>query len=116
MHVCICGLLWCCSGKKLTCQCRRYRGCERHGFNPLVEKIAWSRKKQPILVLLPGKFHGQRSLAGYSPGGHRESDTTEQLTTYTYTHTCIYIYITHYVTFIHYVYFLLPINKKLTKC
>ena len=29
-------------------------------------------------VFLPGKFHGQRILAGYSPGGHKESDTTEQ--------------------------------------
>ena len=26
---------------------------------------------------LPGKFYGQRSLAGYSPWGHKESDTTE---------------------------------------
>ena len=31
-------------------------------------------------VFLPGEFHGQRSLAGYSPWDHRESDTTEQLT------------------------------------
>ena len=31
-----------------------------------------------IPVLLPGKFHGQRSLVGYSPWGHKESDTTEQ--------------------------------------
>ena len=30
----------------------------------------------PTLVFLPGKSHGQRSLAGYSPWGHRESDTT----------------------------------------
>ena len=30
-------------------------------------------------VLLPGKFHGQRSLVGYSPWGHEESDTTERL-------------------------------------
>ena len=31
-------------------------------------------------VLLPGKFHGQKSLAGYSPWGHKESDTTQRLT------------------------------------
>ena len=31
-------------------------------------------------VFLPGEFHGQRSLVGYSPWGHKESDTTEQLT------------------------------------
>ena len=33
-----------------------------------------------ISVLLPGEFHGQRSLADYSPWGHRESDATESLT------------------------------------
>ena len=31
-----------------------------------------------LQYFLPGKFHGQRSLAGYSPWGHNESDTTEQ--------------------------------------
>ena len=30
-------------------------------------------------VFLPGESHGQRNLAGYSPGGHKESDTTERL-------------------------------------
>ena len=30
-------------------------------------------------VFLPGKFQGQRSLAGHSPKGHKESDTTEKL-------------------------------------
>ena len=43
----------------------------RHGFEPWVEKIAWRRKWQPTPVFLPGKSHGQRSLAGYSPWGHR---------------------------------------------
>ena len=32
-------------------------------------------------VFLPGKAHGQRSLAGYSLWGHKELDTTEQLST-----------------------------------
>ena len=36
---------------------------------------------QPTLVLLPGKSHGQRILAGYSPWGRKESDMTEQLST-----------------------------------
>ena len=36
-------------------------------FNPWARKITWSRKQQPTPVFLPGKFHGQRSLAGYSP-------------------------------------------------
>ena len=31
----------------------------------------------PTPVLLPGKYHGQRSMVGYSPWGHKESDTTE---------------------------------------
>jgi len=55
------GLLWWLSGKELTYSCRR---C---GFNPWVRKIPWRRKWQPTPVLLPGKSHGQRSLAGYSP-------------------------------------------------
>ena len=33
-------------------------------------------------IFLPGKFHGQRSLADYSPWGRKESDTTEQLSTH----------------------------------
>ena len=32
------------------------------------------RKWQPTPVFVPGEFHGQRSLAGYSPWGHKESD------------------------------------------
>ena len=43
----------------------------------LVKKIPWRRKWQPIPVFLPGKSHGHRSLAGYSPSGHKESDMTE---------------------------------------
>ena len=39
----------------------------------------WRRKWQPTPVLLPRKFHGWRSLVGYSPWGCKESDTTEQL-------------------------------------
>ena len=37
------------------------------GFGPWVRKIPWSRKGQPTPVFLPGKFHGQRRLVGYSP-------------------------------------------------
>ena len=39
----------------------------------------WRRKWQPIPVSLPGKSHGQRSLAGYCPCGCKESDITEPL-------------------------------------
>ena len=37
---------------------------------------AWSREWQPTPVFLPKEFHRQRSLAGYSPWGHKEADTT----------------------------------------
>ena len=60
-------------GKESTCQCRR---CE---FNPWVRKIPWRRKWQPTPVFLPGEFHGQRSLVGYSLWGHKESDIADQL-------------------------------------
>ena len=39
-----------------------------------------SRKWPPTPVFLPGESHGQRSLEGYSPWGHKESDITERLT------------------------------------
>ena len=48
----------------------------RPRFDPQVRKIPW-RKWQLTPVLLPRKFHGWRSLVGYSPWGHKESNTTE---------------------------------------
>ena len=50
-------------------------------FNPWVRKIPWRRAWQHTSVFLSGKFHEQRSLAGYSPWSHKESDTTERLST-----------------------------------
>ena len=47
------------------------------GSQSLGWKDPWSRKWQPTPVFLPGKSHGQRSLAGDSPQGHKESDTAE---------------------------------------
>ena len=47
------------------------------GFDPWVGKRVWTREWQPTPVFLPGEFHGQRSLAGYSPYGHKESDMTK---------------------------------------
>ena len=64
------------SGKESTCLCRRPK---RSGFDPWVGKIPWSRKWQPTPLFLPGTFHGQRSLAGCSVWGHRESDMTEHI-------------------------------------
>ena len=54
--------------------------CGRPGFNPWVGNTPWRREWQPTPVFLPGKSHGQRSLVGCSPRGHKELDTTEQLT------------------------------------
>ena len=42
----------------------------------LVGKIPWRREWLPTPVFLPGEFHGHRSLAGYSPWGHKESGWT----------------------------------------
>ena len=44
-----------------------------------LKKCIWRRKWQPTPVFLPGESHGRRSLVGYSPRGHKESDTTETL-------------------------------------
>ena len=41
--------------------------------------INWRRKWQPTPVILPGKPHGQKSLAGYSPWGCNELDMTEHV-------------------------------------
>ena len=56
------------SGKEPTCQCRRFN---RPGFSPWVGKIPWKRSWQPSPIFLPGESHGQRSLVGYNPSGHR---------------------------------------------
>ena len=61
-------------------------------FDPWVRKMPWRRKRQRISVFLPGKFHGQRSLVGYSPRGGKESDTTEQLSTNIHGWHTVYIY------------------------
>ena len=45
----------------------------------LAQEDPWRRTWQPVPVFSPGGSHAQRSLAGYSPPGRRESDTTEAL-------------------------------------
>ena len=59
------------NGKEPTCQCRRRRS------HPWVGKIPWRRAWQPTAVFLPGESHGEKSLAGYNPQGHKELDITE---------------------------------------
>jgi len=54
--------------KNPPCQCRRHKGCR---FDSWVGKIPWKRAWQPTPVFLPGKSHGQRSLAGNNPLGRR---------------------------------------------
>ena len=50
-----------------------------------VPSLGWEdplkKEMAPTLVFFPGKFRGQRRLAGYSPRGHKESDMTERLST-----------------------------------
>ena len=58
--------------------------CRRLGFDPWVGKIPWRREWQLTPAFLLRDFHGQRSLAGYSPWDCKELDTTEWLT---YIHT-----------------------------
>ena len=65
---------------KLGAQQRTHLNCRRPRFNPWVRKIPWRREWQPTPIFLPGDLHGQRSLVGYSPQGHNELDTTDQLT------------------------------------
>ena len=64
--------------KQSSCLRRRCR------FDPWGEKIPWRRKRKPVPVFLPGKSHGQKSLAGYSPWGCKILDVTEQLSTHAY--------------------------------
>ena len=70
------GLLWWL--KAIPCNARRR-------FNPWVRTIPWRREWLLTSVFLPGKFHGQRSLADYSPWIFEESDTSGCLSM----HACI---------------------------
>ena len=64
------------SGKESACQSWRRK---TRMIDPGLKKIPWRRAWQPTPVFLPGESHGQRSLAGYSPWGHKESDKTRTL-------------------------------------
>ena len=61
-------------GKESSCSVRTM-------FDPWLGKIPWRGKWQPTPVSLPGKSHGQRSLAGFSPRDHEELDVTEHACT-----------------------------------
>ena len=62
------------NGKEPVHQCRRHK---RRGYNPWVGKIPWKRAWKPTPVVLPGESHGQTSLVGDNPWGHKEADMTE---------------------------------------
>ena len=61
-------------------QLRIYLQCWGPVFDPWVRKIPWRRECLPTPVFLPGEFHGQRSLEGYSPRGNKASDMAERHT------------------------------------
>ena len=58
----------------------------------LVREDLWRKKRQPTPVFLPGEFHGQRSLVGYSPWGLEESDMTEWLILSLFLHVLLQIH------------------------
>jgi len=63
----------------------------RPRFDPWVQKIPWRREWQPTPVFLSGEFLEERNLTGYSPWGHKESGTTEQLNYFTLPSLCLMI-------------------------
>ena len=88
------------SSKRFTLSCSHQKGLPNDSagkesacdagdtgdFNPCIRKTPWRRKRQPTPGILPGESHGQRSLAGYSPKGRKESDMTEHTRGATKTH------------------------------
>ena len=69
----------------------------RHGFSSCIRKIPWRRAQQPTAVFLPGESHGQRSLVGYSPWGHKESGMTE-LTEHAHTQSDSVLFVRSFLT------------------
>ena len=67
------------NGKESACQ---WRGCKTRRFDHWVGKTAWRRAWQPTPVFLPGESHGQRSLAGYSPGAAKSQIRLKGLDTH----------------------------------
>ena len=74
------------SGEKSTGQFRKCRRPQRRRFDPWVGKIPWRKTWETTSAFLPGKFHGQRSLAGYSPKGSQRVKHDEKLSTHAHGH------------------------------
>ena len=66
------------SGKKSSCQCRRFRRCR---FNPWVGRISGEGHGNPLQYSC---LENPMDRGGYSPWGHNESDLTEHPPTHTY--------------------------------
>ena len=64
------------SAKKPTCQ---FRGLRRHRFGPRLGRYPGGANGNLLQYCCLENFHGQRSVVGYSSGGHKELDTSEQL-------------------------------------
>ena len=87
VHIYTYGLPWRFSGKESHYNAGKTGDT---GLIPRWGKILWRRAWQPAPAFLPEEFHRQRSLVGYSPQSHKESDTTkvtELAHMYTHTHT-----------------------------
>ena len=61
---------------------------QRSKFDPWIGKIPWRGKWQPTPVLMPGEFHGPRSLVGYSPWGCKKLEMTEGINSNKSDHEC----------------------------
>ena len=60
------------------------------GLTPGLGRSPWRREWLPTPVFWPGESHGKKSLAGYSPLGHKELDMTERITvTFLYITSCL---------------------------
>ena len=68
--VCVCGGL---PGSSVG----KESACNTGDTGSISGLIPWRKARQLTPVFLSGEFHGQRSLAGYSPWGYREPDMTE---------------------------------------
>ena len=92
----VCGLPRWHSAKEPASQCRRRRRC---GFDPW--RRPWRRKWQPTPEFLPGKSHGQRSLAG-SVHEVTKSWTWLSMHTHTHTHTHVWVSSSCFLFFFHF--------------
>ena len=81
-HMCVCVCVCVFNWSSLTAQLLRIcLQCQRPGFDPWVGKIPWRRTCNPLQYSCLKNPHRQRSLVGYSPWSHKESNMTEQLST-----------------------------------